>query len=214
MTRRRKPPRGYGPGAYGYGPPPPRKSWPRRHKILTGLGLLVAFVFLVSIIAGVAGSKSSNNGGSTSSGGSTSTSSSGGAGAQAGIGTPVRDGKFQFTITKVTHAKSVGDTAAGLGSTAQGEYTILHIVVTNIGGQSQALDDNAQYVYDASGRQYSASSSADLSLNNGGGVFLNDINPGNSVRGVIAFDMPAGVKAVKAVLHDSLLSGGVTVSLH
>lgn len=44
-------------------------------------------------------------------------------------------------------------------------------------------------------------------------MFLNDINPGNTVQGQLAFDMPAGVRAVKAELHDSLFSDGVTVSL-
>jgi hypothetical protein len=133
-----------------------------------------------------------------------------------GIGTPVRDGKFQFTITSVSHAKSVGDTADGLGDTAQREYTILHVTVTNIGRKPQTLDDSSQYVYDASGRKYDASTSADADLNSASGsdsVFFNDINPGNTVRGELAFDMPAGLKAVKAELHDSAFSGGVTVNL-
>ena len=116
----------------------------------------------------------------------------------------------------VSHAKSVGDTADGFGDTAQGEYTILHVKVTNIGGQTQTLDGSSQYVYDASGRKYDASTSADIDLNGASGsnsVFFNDINPGNTVRGELAFDMPAGLKAVKAELHDSAFSGGVTVSL-
>lgn len=128
----------------------------------------------------------------------------------AGIGTPVRDGKFEFVIIGVTHAKSVG---GQFGSAAQGEYTILRISVTNIGNESQMLTDSAQYVYDSSGRKYSADSAADLSLNSNASVFLQEINPGNTVRGQIAFDMPNGVQATKAVLHDSLFSGGATVSL-
>jgi len=77
------------------------------------------------------------------------------------------------------------------------------------------LDDSSQYVYDAKGRQYSASVSADIDGNggNGGGVFLNQINPGDAVRGKIYFDLPKGDRAVKAVLHDSAFSDGVTVSL-
>jgi hypothetical protein len=132
------------------------------------------------------------------------------------IGTPVRDGKFQFTVTSVSHAKSVGDTADSFGDTAQGEYTILHVTVTNIGSQPQTLDDSSQYVYDASGRKYDASTSADIDLNSASGsdrLFLNDINPGNTVRGELVFDMPAGLKAVKAELHDSAFSDGVVVNL-
>ena len=43
----------------------------------------------------------------------------------AAIGDPVRDGKFQFTVLKVAHAKSVGDASLGLGDTAQGRFAIV-----------------------------------------------------------------------------------------
>ena len=64
---------------------------------------------------------------------------------------------------------------------------MLHIKVTNISGVSQTLDDGSEYVFDGHGRKYDADTAADLDANggNGGGVFLNDINPGNTVRGVI-----------------------------
>jgi Domain of unknown function (DUF4352) len=117
----------------------------------------------------------------------------------------------------ISHAKSVGDTSFGMGGTAQGRYTILHIRVTNIGSEAQTLDDSSQYVYDAAGRKFSADSSADMDLGGANGqnsTWLEDINPGNTVHGRIAFDLPVGDKAVKAELHDSMFSGGVTVSLH
>jgi hypothetical protein len=119
-------------------------------------------------------------------------------------------------VTSVSHAKSVGDTADGLGDTAQGEYTVLHVKVTNIGNQAQTLDDSSQYLYDSHGRKYSTSSDADLDGNdnsNGGGVFFNQVNPGDTVHGRLYFDLPGGDKALKAVLHDSAFSDGVTVSL-
>lgn len=128
-------------------------------------------------------------------------------------GTAVRDGKFQFRVTSVSHAKSVGDTTYGLGETAQGEYTVLHVTVTNIGQQPQTLDDSSQYVYDSAGHKYDASTMADIDVNGNDQVFLNDINPGNTVNGELAFDMPDGTKAVKAELHDSAFSGGVQVAL-
>ena len=86
--------------------------------------------------------------------------------------------------------------------------------VANIGTEAQSLDDSAQFVFDASWRKFSASTAADIGLNAAGGApILEDINPGNSVTGVIAFDLPAGDTAVKAELHDSPFSGGVTVRL-
>jgi hypothetical protein len=133
-----------------------------------------------------------------------------------GIGDKVRDGKFQFVVLRVSHRKSVGDTQFGLGETAQGVFTVISLKVTNIGSQPQTLDDSAQYVYDASGRKFSADSAADIDLagaNSQGSTWLNDINPGNTVHGKIAFDMPVGDKAVKIELHDSIFSNGVTVKL-
>ena len=39
------------------------------------------------------------------------------------------------------------------------------------------------------------------------------INPGNSLPAKIVFDVPKNVKLTKIELHDSPLSGGVTVEL-
>lgn len=210
---------GYPPPGYPPQEPPRRKSWPRRHKILTALLAIVGLFIIIGIASagGGGGNSGSSNAGSTNTG---TTSSGGGQQAAAPaagphIGQPAADGKFRFVITRVSHATSVGDTSLGLGETAQGRFTVLHLRVTNISNQSQTLDDSAQYVYDARGRKFDANTTADLDANpgNNGGVFLNDINPGNSVSGVILFDLPRGDKAVKAELHDSVFSGGVVVAL-
>jgi len=190
-------------------PPKKKRHWVRN--IFLGFAGLIVLIVIISVAANK-GSK----GTPTASSGGTSANAAPAPPQAAKIGTPVRDGKFQFTITSISHAKSVGDTADGLGDTAQGEYTILHVTVTNISGQPQTLDDSSQYIYDASGRKYDVSTSADIDLNSASGsdsVFFNDINPGNTVHGELAFDMPKGVKAVKAELHDSAFSDGVTVIL-
>lgn len=188
----------------------PKKRHLVRNTVL-GLGGVIVLIVILSV--------ASNRGGNRTPAAGTSGAPANAAAASpqaAQIGTPVRDGKFQFTVTSVSHAKSVGDTADGLGDTAQGEYTILHVTVTNIGSQPQTLDDSSQYVYDADGRKYDASTGADIDLNSASGsnsVFFNTINPGNTVHGELAFDMPAGTEAVKAELHDSAFSGGITVNL-
>jgi uncharacterized protein DUF4352 len=188
-------------------PPLQRPGKARRGCLYVFLGLIGVIVLIVIIGVAVGGGNSTKTGTTASQG------PSGTPGTQtAGIGSPVRDGKFQFTVTKVTHAKRVGNSL--LGQTAQGKYTVLHVTVKNIGTEAQTLDDSSQYVYDASGRKFSADSQADLYINGtGDSVFLQQINPGNSVQGKIAFDLPAGGTAVKAELHDSAFSGGVTVSL-
>ena len=193
---------------------PPVKPRHRGRKILFGILAALALIVIGSVAAGSGGSHpaAAPSAGVKSNPASQSTGS-----AVARIGDKARDGKFEFTVVKVTHAKSVGDTQYGLGETAQGRFTIMTLKVTNIGNRSQSLADSSQYVYDAAGHKYSASSAADIYLSGANGqssTWLNDIDPGNTVVGKIAFDMPAGAKAVKMELHDSMFSGGVIVHVN
>jgi hypothetical protein len=205
-----------GGGAY-QSPPPPRKRRRGLKVTFAFIGGVIALIVIGSIASAFGGSKSGTSTGTSTGAGTGNSSAAQGAGSSvAGIGDPVRDGKFQFTVLKVTHAKSVGDASLGLGDTAQGRFTIVTLKVTNIGSEKQTLDDSSQYLYDASGRKFSADSAVDIDLsglNGQGSTWLNDINPGNTVRGRIAFDMPARDKAVKIELHDSMFSNGVTVTL-
>lgn len=128
-----------------------------------------------------------------------------------GIGDKVRDGKFEFKVTKVkTGVKQVGDSM--FGQKAQGQFVMISMTVKNIGDEAQTLDGSSQTMFDAKGRKFSADSGAAIYLGDSNS-FLNDINPGNSVKGVVIFDVPKTVKPVKLELHDSVFSGGVDVSL-
>lgn len=193
--------------------PAPAPKRRRGRTALLGCGGLVVLVLIIIVVAAIASSGGGNSNNNASGGSGTSTAgSNGGGNTTAGLGTPVRDGKFQFTVTRVSYARRVGDQY--VGKTAQGRFTILHVTVKNIGSESQTLDDSSQYVFDGHGRKFDADSEADIYVNGGSdSVFFNDINPGNSLHGKIAFDLPKGVKAVKAELHDSAFSDGVTVTL-
>jgi Domain of unknown function (DUF4352) len=69
-----------------------------------------------------------------------------------------------------------------------------------------------QYLY-IGDKQYSASSDALLAIDESQNFFLQEINPGNSVKGIIVFDIPKGGQPDRLELHDSPFSGGVTVTL-
>lgn len=43
--------------------------------------------------------------------------------------------------------------------------------------------------------------------------FLEEINPGNTVKGTLVFDMPKGTEPASIELHDSPFSDGITVQL-
>lgn len=129
----------------------------------------------------------------------------------AGIGDAVRDGKFKFTVTKVeSGVKRVGP--GFMAEKADGQYVVVSLKVKNIGHESQMFTDDSQYLFTKNGNKYDADGAADLVLD-GSNAFLNDINPGNTVRGKIAFDMPSHAKPYSIELHDSMFSTGVTVGL-
>ena len=83
-------------------------------------------------------------------------------------------------------------------------------MVKNIGDQSQSYFGVNQKLIDASGRQYAADTTADVWMNTGNNP-LGAINPGNWIQVRIAFDVAPGTQVGELELHDSMLSGGVSV---
>lgn len=117
------------------------------------------------------------------------------------LGQTVHSGDFDFTVTGTSHTKSVG---GEFGETAQGEYTVLNVTIKNTGSDQVTFSDDAQKLIDTTGKRYSADTMADVAANANDSVFLSEINPGNSAKGKLLFDMPASATADKV-----LLSGGV-----
>jgi hypothetical protein len=188
-----------------------------RHKVLTGLGALVLLLIIVGVVGGGGGTTPSDD----AAGGGTAASDdpAGGTAAKAegkqaaAVGTAVRDGKFEFTVSKVQcGVPSVGP--AALGQNAQGQYCLVTVKVSNIGDKPQTLDSSSQYGYDPAGRKLSPDDAAGLYANPaGGGAFLNEINPGNAATAVLVFDIPKDGKLTRLELHDSPFSGGVSVKV-
>ena len=128
-----------------------------------------------------------------------------------GVGDAVRDGKFEFTVTEVEPGvQEIGDEF--LSQEAQGQFVLVHLTVENIGDESQYFDGNNVTGYDAKKREFAADTEAAIYLDDSNS-FLNEINPGNSVQGVVVFDVPADVELSQLELHDSVFSGGVEVTL-
>lgn len=124
----------------------------------------------------------------------------------------VKDGKFAFKVTKVDKGLSqVGESFTV--SKAQGQYILVHLTVKNIGDEAQLFSDSAQKLVDARGRTFDADSGAAAIGLKDSNAFLNNINPGNSVKGILLFDVPKNLTLRSVELHDSIFSGGVTVSL-
>ena len=128
------------------------------------------------------------------------------------MNTPATDGKFQFTVTAAKcGAKSVGEGIAG--AKAQGQFCLVSVTVKNVGKDAELFDGTSQKGYDAKGTEFSTDAGAGMYVNDQSQTFLEDINPGNQVKGVLVFDIPVGTKLASVVLHESFFTAGVKVPL-
>jgi hypothetical protein len=134
------------------------------------------------------------------------------AGKTAKVGEAVRDGKFEFTVQQVKCGVAQLGTDM-LGKKAQGQFCLVTIQVKNIGKEAQTFSDSSQKAFGADKAQYTADTAAGIYANQDAATFLNQINPGNQVTGVLVYDIPAAATLAKLELHDSPFSGGISVQL-
>lgn len=185
------------------------KNWFGRHKVLTVIGIIV----LLAVIGGAAGggNKTKTNSGDSNKTNTAKTENK--PAATAKLNEVARDGKFEFTVASVECGKTSAGTNQYLTKQAQGQFCFVNVTAKNIGSEAQTFDSSSQYLYDAANAKFSADGTASLYANPEGSTFLNQINPGNSVSGILVFDLPKDKTPVTAELHDSAFSGGVKVSL-
>ncbi|OGL29629.1 hypothetical protein A3D14_01320 [Candidatus Saccharibacteria bacterium RIFCSPHIGHO2_02_FULL_47_12] len=185
-----------------------KTNWFKKHKILTVALALV----LVFIIAAAASGSDSNKTDSSSSNSSSEQSQQTPKNSTAKTGEPARDGKFEFVVKSIICGKpNVGSDFTT--KTAQGQYCLLDVSVKNIGNEAQSLYSGNQFLFNSTGQKYSADDTATYYAAPSGNTWYDNINPGNSVEGVIVFDIPKDQTPTSAELHDSALSGGVKVNL-
>jgi hypothetical protein len=132
--------------------------------------------------------------------------------ASAGLGDKVRDGKFQFTVKKVDCGKTrIG--SAAFDTKAQGQFCLVSLKIKNIGNEAQSMFADNQYLFDEKGRKSSADIDAAMYMGDRAQTLWEEINPGNVLKGIVVFDIPRNAEPTSLELHDSMFSGGVTVSL-
>lgn len=205
------PPQQYGappPGQpYGYVPQPPpkkRKVWP------WVVGGVVAVMILgcvgVFAIIGAGGKAVSDSL-------KEADQNQQGKNAVAGqFGKPITDGKFQFTVTGMKCGlETVGPD--GFSEKAQGQFCVIDTQIKNVGKSAEVFNDSSQKAYDAKEVEYSVDTGAGIWANKEYSTFLEEINPGNTVKGKLVFDVPAGTKLTSVVLHESMFTAGVKIPL-
>ncbi|WP_263121067.1 DUF4352 domain-containing protein [Cellulomonas sp. RIT-PI-Y] len=204
---------------YGQPTPPPvaRKSWFAQHKILTGLGAVVVLIVVIAIAGGGGGDDGTTPGTAATQqapatdDGAAQAPAEDVAPAEPGLNEPAADGTFSFVVTGVeTGVAQVG--GEYLTSQAQGQYTLVHLTVTNTGSEPQYMFASSQEATDAQGRTFSVDSTATIYAGETD-AWASEINPGNQITGTLVFDIPADATLSTVTLHDSPFSGGVTVRL-
>ena len=128
------------------------------------------------------------------------------------LGKTVRDGKFAFTVTAIKCGIAQVGTNEFLIQKAQGQYCRASLTVENIGSEAQTMFASNQYLLDTKGRKFSADATANL-YDDSAKLMFEEINPGNSIKGFVYFDVPKGTAVSKLELHDSAFSGGIEVRL-
>ncbi|MFT4124878.1 MAG: DUF4352 domain-containing protein [Gordonia sp. (in: high G+C Gram-positive bacteria)] len=189
-------------------PPPPKKKrkWPW---IVGAVVVLLIIIAVATSGGGDAGTDSP----ATAPGASGATAGDGGDEQPAALNTPVRDGKFEFVVTNVESGlDSVGDNPY-LTEQAQGQFVIVTITVKNIGDRAQGFSPTSQKLFDAQGRSFEPSTTAQIALGDSDIAVWDNINPGNTVTAKVVYDMPDGASPATIELHDSSFSGGVEVAL-
>ncbi|WP_240669965.1 DUF4352 domain-containing protein [Actinoplanes solisilvae] len=188
----------------GYAPiPPPKKKrkwpWIVGGIVLLGIvGCIGVFTLFVGGAAKVATDLDNNNKGKNAVAGE--------------MNSPATDGKFEFTVTSMKcGAKQVGSDL--LNAKAQGQFCQVSVTVKNIADSAETFDGSSQKAYDASEVEYSYDGTASLYVNDQNQTFLEQINPGNQVKGVLVYDVPAGTKLTSIVLHESAFTEGVRIPL-
>ena len=130
----------------------------------------------------------------------------------AGIGDKVRDGDYQFTVTKVRCGVSrVGDSY--LNEKAQGQFCLVSMRVKNVGNDPINFSDENQTLVDTKGKNYSPDDEAWIYMDDSDPYA--EINPGNTLKTTVPFDLPKSAKPDYLLLKAGTwgFSEGVKVKL-
>jgi hypothetical protein len=126
-----------------------------------------------------------------------------------GIGDSVSDGPVTFVVTGVESASTVTDpTNSDLTKTAQGQYFVVHLTVTNAGDATITFLSPLQKLK-AGGTSFDADDEASYYI----GTSADGVDPGYQLQTSLAFDVPPGTVPDSIELHALPTSPGAEVRL-
>lgn len=221
-------PGGYGAGAFGpgnSGQKPPKQKKPLLKRWWFWIVLILVIVVIASAISGGGddATKSTESSAAVAeddeAAGDKAKEESGGdepasdnAGASYGIGDAVAADDWEMTVNSVKDGvSSVGDEF--LGAEAQGQFVVVNLSVKNTASAPDFFWEDNVKLGDESGNTYSADSEAGLYAEEDSILFGEEINPGNTAKGVLVFDVPADVSPDKLIFEGGLFSDPIEISL-
>jgi Domain of unknown function (DUF4352) len=123
-----------------------------------------------------------------------------------GIDDPVQDGDFTLTVTAIEDGRqSFGGPPAI--KVPRGQFVLVYFTVHNDVLSPRPFAEEYQCLFDGEGRKYEGY------IADRGDLFQADINPGNTVAGVLVFDIASDAVPAWIELHGSPSSEGVIVLL-
>jgi hypothetical protein len=120
---------------------------------------------------------------------------------------PVHVGQLEIIVGAPNVVAEYGDDLSL--SRSQGIFWVFPVLVKNISGEPCYFDATAQVAYDRMNRRYEADEATTVA--NYAQSFPANINPGNSVRGNVVFDIGRDRILSSIELHDNSVSDGVSV---
>jgi hypothetical protein len=116
------------------------------------------------------------------------------------IGDAVQAGDWTFKISKVKCGASKVENEF-LNKKAQGQFCLVSLTAKNNGETAGTLMGSNQKLLDKDGREFSSDDEASIYEAGGNSsLFVEEINPGNTAKGVIVFDIPEDARPVQAKL--------------
>ncbi|WP_328463770.1 DUF4352 domain-containing protein [Actinoplanes sp. NBC_00393] len=121
-------------------------------------------------------------------------------------------GSFEFVVTSLRcGVESVGP--GDLAQRAEGQFCLLGVTVKNTGSSPELFDSGAQRLYDINGVAYAVADQAAVFLNDRSPTLLNEIPPGETVAGVLPFDVPMDAQLTEVSVHGAMSTPGVRMTL-
>jgi hypothetical protein len=127
-------------------------------------------------------------------------------------GEKATDDDYQFTVTKIKCGVSrVGDSYNN--EKAQGQFCLVNMRIKNVGDDPISFSSENQTLVDTKGKNYSPDDKAWIYLDDSD--VWGEINPGNTLKTVVPFDVPRNADADHLLLKAGVwgASDGVIVKL-